>query len=556
MWTLLALATRIAYALDLHCDGSLLGLSTFDTELRRRTWWQLAVLDGQASEDRGTIPMLMGHTFDTQMPTNVNDEDLDPKLGLKREGHLGCTEITFSLITHEACRALQILASSYPKRSSSISTTPSTSSSVPTLSHEAREHHVAELSQRFHSRFIVHCDPQVPIDWFCSMVAQIIILKFSLLGHYPAFSQHSRYNPSELRAKNRPSRDSLLSMAISLLELQHRIEHASLPWAWIARNFVQWHPLAVTLATLCSMAPGSSPLIGRAWAIIDTVFDEWSARVADNRKGNLWLPIRKLLDKARKVHGRTGPGPGASQSPKVGDGKERTDTNVDMATGVEAVSKLALHDEVTRDKPRVSQQQQQQPQPPQQMFPGLRGMLLADLPEAPGVGSFVVPQSQAWTPATPQLQSQIQPHSQPLQPQTQSPAYTQSHSPWHPTGQGQGMDTDAQPSMYDQSLAMALDDTSFLYEPPSGGAATQGAGMQGADTNAADRHGADIQGLAPGGPSFADGGMGFMQGASGGTGIAKMEPDALGFDDGEMLDVGDWGEWERFLEGTQGLPTL
>jgi hypothetical protein len=43
--TLTGLAIRIAHSLGLHRDGTNFDVSPFDTEMRRRCWWQICVLD-------------------------------------------------------------------------------------------------------------------------------------------------------------------------------------------------------------------------------------------------------------------------------------------------------------------------------------------------------------------------------------------------------------------------------------------------------------------------------------------------------------------------------
>jgi len=44
VWTMTGLATRIANALGIHRDGAQFGLSPFETEMRRRLWWQVCTL--------------------------------------------------------------------------------------------------------------------------------------------------------------------------------------------------------------------------------------------------------------------------------------------------------------------------------------------------------------------------------------------------------------------------------------------------------------------------------------------------------------------------------
>ena len=78
VWSLTGLAIRIAQSLGLHRDGTKFGLSPFDTEMRRRLWWQVCILDTRASEDHGSDPSIGDFSYDTEFPMSINDEDLDP----------------------------------------------------------------------------------------------------------------------------------------------------------------------------------------------------------------------------------------------------------------------------------------------------------------------------------------------------------------------------------------------------------------------------------------------------------------------------------------------
>ncbi|KAL6404562.1 C6 transcription factor [Ilyonectria robusta] len=50
-WNLSGLAVRLAQNFGLHREGSLFGLSKFKMEMRRRLWWQIAILDAPSAED-------------------------------------------------------------------------------------------------------------------------------------------------------------------------------------------------------------------------------------------------------------------------------------------------------------------------------------------------------------------------------------------------------------------------------------------------------------------------------------------------------------------------
>ncbi|KAI9794244.1 MAG: hypothetical protein M1816_006170 [Peltula sp. TS41687] len=287
-WTLTSLAVRIATALDLHRDGAGLSFSPFEAEMRRRLWWQIAVLDIRASEDRGSPPMIQEHSFNTKMPSNVNDEDLSPLSEERVTERRGCTDMTFSLIIHEG--------SSMVRR---LNQMPLTSNGehkeTSSFGGQDMENMVEACCQRLESKYITHCDTTIPIFWLASVIARLISLKMWLFLQYPL--QTTQRPPS------RPdvTKESILTTAITILELTDMLEtnESVANWTWITRMYVQWHPLAVALAELCIQTRG--PVVERAWTIVGKVFEKWSDRVADNRKGTLWRPIKKLLGKAQKA---------------------------------------------------------------------------------------------------------------------------------------------------------------------------------------------------------------------------------------------------------------
>lgn len=57
-WNLTGLAVRLAQSRGMHRDGSFLGLSKFDAEIRRRLWWAICLLDTASSEDHSCTPTM------------------------------------------------------------------------------------------------------------------------------------------------------------------------------------------------------------------------------------------------------------------------------------------------------------------------------------------------------------------------------------------------------------------------------------------------------------------------------------------------------------------
>ena len=221
----------------------------------------------------------MAFEHSTKMPSNVNDEDINPQNVQQVTERLGGTEMTFCLISHEVSGVVRSL-NYVPHKDAHV------------LERKDREELIKEYTRRIDSRFLVHCDLTIPIFWVCSTVSRLIIQKGWLFLQYP-------YQTHLMASRSEATRESTLSTAVSILEISDMLEtnEATAKWAWFFATYVQWHPLAVALAELCVQTSG--PLVERAWTIVDVVFDKWSERIADSKKGTLWRPIKKLLGKAR-----------------------------------------------------------------------------------------------------------------------------------------------------------------------------------------------------------------------------------------------------------------
>lgn len=242
------------------------------------------MLDLRSSEDRGSDHMVLEGTFNTRMPLNINDEDMDPDSQVITE-RIGFTEMTFSRICHDVSVAVQRF-NHYPLKIDSEEQPPS-------LSFEERSRMISECNQHIEKTYLIHCDITNPIAFVATTVTRLIMSRMWLSLYHPF--------PQEVRASSQRgmTRDRLLQVAVEGLEYAHLLERepALAQWQWQFSTWVQWHALAVTLAALCVQNQG--PLVARAWRIIDLVYDEWAARIADSTRGMLWRPIKKLMAKAQ-----------------------------------------------------------------------------------------------------------------------------------------------------------------------------------------------------------------------------------------------------------------
>ncbi len=106
VWSLIGLASHVARSMGLHRDGTAFNLSPFETEMRRRIWHQVCLLDHRSTEYHGYEPIVFDETaFDTRWPLNVNDSDISSDMAELPPESDGATDMT---LVHVRCHALQI----------------------------------------------------------------------------------------------------------------------------------------------------------------------------------------------------------------------------------------------------------------------------------------------------------------------------------------------------------------------------------------------------------------------------------------------------------------
>ncbi|CAI6061762.1 unnamed protein product [Clonostachys chloroleuca] len=97
-WVLLGALVRIAMSMGYHRDGTHLSLSPFETEMRRRIWWQIVFYDIKLGIDSGLTNSSVPEHFDTKRPLNLNDADLFPDATEPLAHKEGPTEMAFVLV--------------------------------------------------------------------------------------------------------------------------------------------------------------------------------------------------------------------------------------------------------------------------------------------------------------------------------------------------------------------------------------------------------------------------------------------------------------------------
>ena len=69
---------RFAVSRNFHCDTShLANRNSLKTEVQRRIWWQICLIDSRSQTSKDSRYKLTERSFDTLMPTNIDDIALD-----------------------------------------------------------------------------------------------------------------------------------------------------------------------------------------------------------------------------------------------------------------------------------------------------------------------------------------------------------------------------------------------------------------------------------------------------------------------------------------------
>lgn len=284
VWTMSAVMLRIASGLGIHRDGTNFGLSPFETEMRRRLWWHIFIVDVRTAEDHGTDPMISETMYDTKLPLNINDEDISPDSKTFPSERVGFTEMTFTLIRSQISIIYRRLNYTPPGQNSVATTL------------EQRKKTIEDLHDTLNDKYIRFCDMQEPLQWSCATMARLVIAKLWLVVHHPMIK-------SNLPTLSRDDRNRILLTSIEVIEFARLLEtsESTKHWSWLFGSYVQWHAIAFVLAELC-VRP-RCPGVDRAWLAIDSTFHEWE-RTSMGKKKSLWRPLTKLYNKAKAFRTR------------------------------------------------------------------------------------------------------------------------------------------------------------------------------------------------------------------------------------------------------------
>lgn len=272
MWTLMAVAVRIAKAMGLHREG--VPRSPYMTEIRRRLFHQIRFLDAYCCLDRGSEGLITPGSFDTLHPKNVDDAEFDMNSTSIPNHEKVLTDQSFALLAYAATERTHLLFIPEDK---------------PGATWQQRLEMAEQFEKEIHDKYIGLCDRSKPYQRMMYHVGGGMVASMKLRAVRPV-QKHVSSTP--------PRVDSpyVLQLALDTLTCSEAIlsDPETSQWRWMI--WVPWHGLAVTLAGLCSIR--DSPLANEAWQAVEASYARNLRFVAEGRRGMLWRPIEKLYRKA------------------------------------------------------------------------------------------------------------------------------------------------------------------------------------------------------------------------------------------------------------------
>ena len=284
LWILTGTAVRLGQRIGLHRDGSLVGLSPFETEIRRRMWWRLLALDGQTAELCGAGLSIAFPQYDCKRPLNVNDSDLSPNMSALPSEHDGPTEMIFCGFRYEIGLFLRNAKASSNWMESGLSD----------RAMEEKKKQLDELRALIERKYLRYCDPSVPLHLFARLMGEATIMALRLVAPYPR-----RYPQGlvEMTAKERDEVFWISMDVLGLYNLSQRTESIR-RFLWNVNVQFQWHAFII-LAHELQVRPEDQHTHD-AWSKIEELF-EYNPDVIANTTSPLHKAVTRMILKAWSV---------------------------------------------------------------------------------------------------------------------------------------------------------------------------------------------------------------------------------------------------------------
>ncbi|KAI1388153.1 putative C6 transcription factor [Hypoxylon trugodes] len=281
LYILSGMAVRLARKMGLHRDGTSLGLSPFETEIRRRLWWHVVHVDFRVADVLGIKPSLDLSSGDAKIPLNIQDEDLHPDMISLPSESCGITSITLCLIRCEIMEFLRKFSTSSPGdvRWELLY------SSAFTLA--KKDSAITQIEDYWEKKYLRYCDPCNSLHILVSIVTRSSICKMKLFTRdLRQFVNCSVQVPDS-------ERNVLFENAVKLLEYGNMMKggsHGLDKYKWQLGTSYIWNTMLCVLIEARHRKTG--PEMGKFWELIGIVFSHYP-KVLEQPSGGVYTALGK-----------------------------------------------------------------------------------------------------------------------------------------------------------------------------------------------------------------------------------------------------------------------
>ena len=247
------------------------------------------MLDSRSSEINGSENNILAHSFDTKIPSNVNDSDLHPDMGEPPTEHEGTTEMTFCIMRCDIASSL--------RRLTSTTSVHGTWHSLGTaaLSLREKDKFIDETQCFLEKKYARYYDSTIPLYYVAAVVCKLVICKMRLMAHHPRqYSDGGAHLPQE-------KKNLLFIRSLEVIEYSNLFEstEGTQKWAWHFQTYFQWHAFTYLLGELCIRKSGHQ--VERAWRAVGVVLERYRMIMEEKNKELLWKMMESLINKAWAV---------------------------------------------------------------------------------------------------------------------------------------------------------------------------------------------------------------------------------------------------------------
>ncbi|KAL8871042.1 MAG: hypothetical protein Q9174_003045 [Haloplaca sp. 1 TL-2023] len=264
-WCLSGTALRIAEGIGMHLDGTLLGLSPFETEMYRRIWWQIRTHDFRAAELAGQAKFrdfIVGART-PKHPSNVNDNDLYPSMPQNPVEATRPTEMMWIMFRSDMANFAATQTETLQKEGK-----PWIMSEENAVMDDlaAKDDIIKAMEDMFETKYFRFCDPTKPLHLLTLVAGRMALNLIRFNAHHPRRWATLKEVPAF-------EQDLVWQTVVQIVE-QYDIMQSTPQlqrFGWTVPYYIQW-PAVIHILDSLRATPLHSDAT-KAWRLIDRLYE-------------------------------------------------------------------------------------------------------------------------------------------------------------------------------------------------------------------------------------------------------------------------------------------